>query len=122
MNEMVIVQTVFFGWTLYFASTDNLSAAYPMSLRRTAYNIEWAQDILMPTPISDLVLDCGEINVQILAALIEFWKFHLVINDQGSAYKIFSELPGDQWPSVFGSKLRQGEIKLGHKWKGAICK
>ncbi|KAL8719370.1 MAG: hypothetical protein Q9225_003627 [Loekoesia sp. 1 TL-2023] len=120
MNEMVIVQTLFFGWTLYFATTDNLSAAYPMSLRLTAYNIEWAQNILTSPPKAKLVLDCGEINVKILAALTEFWKFHLVINNEGALHQIFLELPGDEWPNAFRSRLRQGEIRLGHKWKGAL--
>ena len=122
INQMVIVQTVFFGWTLYFAKMENLSAAYPMSLRRIAYNIEWAQMTLMSRPKAKLILEKGEINVKILSALTRFWKFHLVINDDGSLYRIFSKLPEDEWPNAFQTKLHQGEIRLGRKWKGALCK
>lgn len=117
------IQVYFFGWNIWCARYK-LGAAYPESLRRTAYSIEISEGIALAGCRRKLVNAKGQINFEALSHLTNFWKFHMAINVDGDLRRILLQLPPEQCPMSFPGPYKQGlpRSRLGMKWQGALCK
>ncbi|KAL8919617.1 MAG: hypothetical protein Q9172_004894 [Xanthocarpia lactea] len=114
-----VIQVFFFGWNVCCA-THNLHAAYPLSLRLTAYSVEQSEALALAPSNSNLVDAEGQINFSVLSHLTNLWKFHLAINDEGELRNILLQLPSDQHPMTFSEGSVRNAPRLGMRWKGAL--
>ncbi|KAL8700970.1 MAG: hypothetical protein Q9201_005162 [Fulgogasparrea decipioides] len=121
-NFLRIVQVAFFSWNLHFSTTEDLTAAYPLSLRQTAYAMAYSIPLLLGRHETLLVDHEGLINLQWLMHLTNFWKFHLAINDEGPLKDMYLDLPVWERIAAWDTKLTHNETKLGRNWKGSWCK
>ncbi|KAL8780706.1 MAG: hypothetical protein Q9213_006352 [Squamulea squamosa] len=115
-----VIQVFFFGWHVWCA-THQISAAYPLSLRLTAYFVEKSEAVAVALPSRDLVDAKGQIDFAVLSHLTNLWKFHLAINDDGELHRIFGWLPTEEQLMSFSRSLVPNKARLGMKWKGALC-
>lgn len=115
------IGVLFFSWNLRFSIAGNLSSAYPLSLRRTAYHVALSQDYLLGCQETPLVKPKGEIDLNLVSHLTNFWKFHLAICDEGHLKDMYSDLPLWMRIPAWTPDTVQNENELGHKWKGALC-
>ncbi|KAL8675728.1 MAG: hypothetical protein Q9186_007650 [Xanthomendoza sp. 1 TL-2023] len=116
-----VIQVFFFGWNVW-CCRYKLNAAYPESLRRTAYSMEKSERHALADPRTKLVDAKGQINFKHLSHLTNFWKFHMAINDDGDLYHILSPMPAEQTPMSFSGALikRSPHSRFGNKWQGAL--
>ncbi|KAL8818912.1 MAG: hypothetical protein Q9223_002552 [Gallowayella weberi] len=116
-----VIQVFFFGWNIW-CSRYKLTAAYPESLRRTAYSIENSERIALADPRKKLVDAKGQINFTDLSHLTNFWKFHMTMNDDGPLHRILNQMPAEQNPMSFSGALMKHSPhpRLAKKWQGAL--
>ncbi|KAL8727925.1 MAG: hypothetical protein Q9181_005526 [Wetmoreana brouardii] len=113
------IQVAFFSWNLHFSTTEDLTAAYPLSLRQTAYAVGWSIDSLLAPHKIPLVDHEGLINLTLLMHLTNFWKFHLTINDEGPLKDMYLDLSPWERIAAWDTKLTHNETRLGRSWKGS---
>ncbi|KAL8771203.1 MAG: hypothetical protein Q9209_003374 [Squamulea sp. 1 TL-2023] len=114
-----VIQVFFFGWHVWCA-THQISAAYPRSLRLTAYFVERSEAVAAALPSKDLVDANGQIDFAVLSHLTNLWKFHLAINNDGELHRILGWLSSEEHPMSSFENFMRNKARLGRKWKGAL--
>lgn len=118
---LMTIHVFFFPYYLSFTVDDTLRGAVPLAFRQTAYNIKWSQDILLAPPELPLVTHQGAIDIGLLYHMTNFWRFHIVLNEDSSIFNIFSRLPDDYKPRAPTRKLKNNKLSFKKNWVGAIC-
>ncbi|KAL8938574.1 MAG: hypothetical protein Q9211_003141 [Gyalolechia sp. 1 TL-2023] len=117
---LMTLQVFFFTWNLSRTVDDASTDAYPLSLRRSAYHIDWSQATVLAVPKFPLVDRHGRINMGLLYHLTNFWRFHLTLNDAGPLSYFWCELGPENQPLLWAPKLDQGDLGFCNHWKGAM--
>lgn len=117
---LMTLRVLFFPWTLSFTVAKNSPDLYPLAYRRTAYRIKWSQDVVLAPAEKPLVDMYGGIDMGLMYHLANFWKFHLVINQECSLFWA--------WQAVEEAMVVQSgqriwppnTVRLDKDWKGAL--
>ncbi|KAL8973768.1 MAG: hypothetical protein Q9197_001982 [Variospora fuerteventurae] len=117
---LLTIHVVFFADYLICSAVDTLTGAYPLSLRQTVYNIKWSQDVLLDAPERPLVNKHGAINMGLLYHLTNFWRFHLVLNDDSSLHTIFINMAREYQPYAPTRRLKENTLFSRKRWAGAL--
>ncbi|KAI4141464.1 MAG: hypothetical protein LQ341_003513 [Variospora aurantia] len=117
---LLTIHVVFFADYLICSAVDTLTGAYPLSLRQTVYNIKWSQDVVLDAPERPLVNKHGAINMGLLYHLTNFWRFHLVLNDDSSLHTIFINMAREYQPYAPTRRLKENTLFSRKRWAGAL--
>ncbi|KAL9010925.1 MAG: hypothetical protein Q9173_004188 [Seirophora scorigena] len=121
INPLLMTIHVFsFADYLIYSAADALTGLYPLGLRQTVYNIKWSQDVLLDMHELPLVNKNGAINMGLLYHATNFWRFHLVLNDDSSLFAIFMNLARDYQPYAPTRRLKDNTLFSRKRWKGAL--
>ncbi len=62
-----------------------------------------------------------DVNMDFVLHNINFWKYHMLREAEGTLYYAFSELEDDERPRWWDNGLQQGVKTLGRHWKGSYA-
>ncbi|KAI4193195.1 MAG: hypothetical protein LQ348_002925 [Seirophora lacunosa] len=121
INPLLMTIHVFsFADYLIYSAADALTGLYPLGLRQTVYNIKWSQDVLLGTHEIPLVNKYGAVNMGLLYHATNFWRFHLVLNDDSSLFAVFTSLTRDYQPYSPTRRLKDNTLFSRKRWEGAL--
>lgn len=118
---LMTIHVACFSYGLAFTENDTLTGAYPLSLRQSVYHIKWSQDVVLASPDSPLVNKYGAVDMGLLYHLTNFWRFHLILNDDGAVFRLFNSLNWNYKPIIRGTMLEQNKVFFSRNWIGAMC-
>ncbi|KAL8839485.1 MAG: hypothetical protein Q9170_001708 [Blastenia crenularia] len=116
---LMTIRVFFFTWHLFFTGAENLTAAYPLSLRQNVYHIKWSQDIVLARGYLPLIDMHGNVDMGLLCHLTNFWRFHLTLSE-GPLWRIWSKVRLSGPPIAARRPLMHNRVLFHENWKGAM--
>lgn len=62
-----------------------------------------------------------DVNMGLVLHAVNFWKYHLVREWEGTLFASFEDLEADEKPRYWTEQLKPGVQKLGRHWKGSYA-
>ncbi|KAL8760771.1 MAG: hypothetical protein Q9184_003056 [Pyrenodesmia sp. 2 TL-2023] len=117
---LMTIHVYFFSYYLKFTQDDALTGAYPLAYRQTVYHIKWSQTVVLAPPKSPIVNTAGMIDMAWLYHATNFWRFHMVLNDDSALFDIFTTLKLVLKPVQPVRQVQHNSIKSRQNWMGSI--
>ncbi|KAL8929837.1 MAG: hypothetical protein Q9208_000981 [Pyrenodesmia sp. 3 TL-2023] len=117
---LMAIHVYFFSYYVKFTQDDALTGAYPLAYRQTVYHIKWSQTVVLAPAKSPLVSTAGTIDMAWLYHATNFWRFHMVLNDDSALFDIFTTLKQVLKPVQPVRQVQHNSIKSRQNWMGSI--
>lgn len=118
---LMAIHVYFFSYYLKFTADDALAGAYPLAYRQTVYHIKWSQTVMLALPEAPLVNTAGVVDMAWLYHATNFWRFHMVLNDDSALFEVFATLKQQYKPVQPYRQVERNSIKSRQNWGGALC-